>query len=402
MIDHRKTRIAIMFSIFGPYMVARTNALVDRFDVVGIEGAQSNDIYAWVKHVGHDQFRRTTLFTDEPISRKSAAVVYARLSAVLNECKPDVVIVPDWSSSWGYGMLTWAVANAVPAVIMSESTPHDFIRIWWREEVKRRVLGAYSAALVGGRLHIDNLVRLGMPSDRVFTGYDVIDNAYFEAGADKVRAAPDAARRHFDLPEHYFLASARFVARKNLERVVDAFAHYRKNAGDSAWELVILGDGEEKASLQRRIAQHGLSAAVRLPGFKQYDELPAYYGLAGAFIHASITEQWGLVVNEAAAAGLPLIVSNRCGCAPELVEEGGNGHTFEPEDTAGLAQAMLQITSPTNDLARMGRRSREIIADFGPQAFASGLEKAIAVALAQPRAQPGVLDRSLIRALRNM
>ena len=80
-----------------------------------------------------------------------------------------------------------------------------------------------------------------------------------------------------------------------------------------------------------------------MPGFKQYDELPIYYGLAGAFIHASTTEQWGLVVNEAMAAGLPVIVSERCGCAPDLVENGRNGFTFDPYDVDALTHLMLKM-----------------------------------------------------------
>ncbi len=77
-----------------------------------------------------------------------------------------------------------------------------------------------------------------------------------------------------------------------------------------------------------------------LPGFKPYDELPVYYALANAFVHASTSEQWGLVVNEAIATGLPVIVSNRCGCAPELVN--GNGFTFDPTNEDELTDAAVR------------------------------------------------------------
>ncbi len=81
------------------------------------------------------------------------------------------------------------------------------------------------------------------------------------------------------------------------------------------WDLVLLGDGPLKPTLLKLISSLGLESCVHLPGFKQYDELPVYLGLAETFIHASTTEQWGLVVNEAMASGLPVLVSNRCGCA---------------------------------------------------------------------------------------
>src|SRR5207244_4064698 len=102
---------------------------------------------------------------------------------------------------------------------------------------------------------------------------------------------------------------------KNLPRLLEAFAGYRRLAGDAAWELVLLGDGPLRPELVALLKDLELDGHVLLPGFKQYDELPAYYGLAGAFIHASTTEQWGLVVNEAMASGLPVLVSDRCGCA---------------------------------------------------------------------------------------
>src|SRR6185369_3826531 len=108
--------------------------------------------------------------------------------------------------------------------------------------------------------------------------------------------------------------------------LVQGYAKYRAKVGKSAWKLVLLGDGP--TNLIRLIADLELQDSVLLPGFKQYEELPTYYGLANAFVHASTSEPWGLVINEAVASGLPVIVSNRCGCAPELVN--GNGFTFDP------------------------------------------------------------------------
>ena len=100
-----------------------------------------------------------------------------------------------------------------------------------------------------------------------------------------------------------------------------------------------------------------LDRSVRLPGFRQYDELPAYYGLAEAFVHASRTEQWGLVVNEAMASGLPVLVSRQCGCAPELVAHGTNGYQFDPNDQVALARCMAEITRDEEHRQMMGQAS---------------------------------------------
>jgi glycosyltransferase involved in cell wall biosynthesis len=120
-----------------------------------------------------------------------------------------------------------------------------------------------------------------------------------------------------------------------------------------------------------------LQRCVLLPGFKQYPELPAYYGLASAFVHASTTEQWGLVVNEAMASGLPVLVSNRCGCATDLVQEGVNGFTFDPYSVEAIAHAMQRVWQMEDgELKKMGAQSARIITNWGPERFATGLEAA--------------------------
>ena len=93
---------------------------------------------------------------------------------------------------------------------------------------------------------------------------------------------------------------------------------------------------------------------VLLPGFKQYPELPLYYGLAGAFVLPSLTEPWGLVVNEAMAAGLPVVVSDRCGCASDLVRPGENGFAFDPCDIEQLAALLGQFRAEYNDRPHQG------------------------------------------------
>ena len=160
---------------------------------------------------------------------------------------------------------------------------------------------------------------------------------------------------------------------------------------------MLLGDGPLREALNSQLSTLNLHSHVRLPGFKQYDELPVYYALAKAFVHASTTEQWGLVVNEAIASGLPVIVSNRCGCVPELVQ--GNGFTFEPTDEHELGSRLLQMASLSDDeRRRLGDASYRIAANFAPERFGEGLEQAAQLALNQPR-KASLLSRMLIRSL---
>jgi glycosyltransferase involved in cell wall biosynthesis len=143
---------------------------------------------------------------------------------------------------------------------------------------------------------------------------------------------------------------------------------------------VILGDGDEREALTHLMSFENIRN-VSFPGFRQIDELPIYYGLASVFIHPAYQEQWGLVVNEAMAAGLPVLVSNRCGCAPDLVSDGNNGFTFSPEDVTALADLMMKVSSGQVNLQAMSLAARNRIGERGPKRFAQGLYGALQVAL---------------------
>ncbi len=391
--------IAVLFHRLGPYHHARLRALGRRCETAGIELSAVDDTYAWDRVDGAEGFRRVTLFRERDVCRQAADEVVRRVHGALDAVTPEVVAVPGWSDCGALAALAWCQRRGVPAVVMSESTHHDERRAWWREAVKRRVVGLCRAGLVGGSLHGSYLARLGMASERIFRGYDVVDNHHFQSGAAAARRDAAAVRQRLGLPASYFLASSRFIAKKNLSVLLRAYRGYRAMAGDKAWSMVLTGDGEQRPELERLRDELGLGGTVLMPGFKQYDELPAYFGLAGAFVHASTTEQWGLVVNEAMAAGLPVLVSRHCGCAPDLVEEGRNGFTFDPLDTGELGRHLLQMAGGGYDRAAMGRASEEMIARWTPDTFAEGLLAAARAGLAAPRPRFGPVERLLLNRL---
>jgi glycosyltransferase involved in cell wall biosynthesis len=482
-------KTAVIFHRLGPYHFARLRAIGRLLPVTAIETSGRDGTYAWDLVAGSDGFERVTLFDRADAQTLPARTVASRMGSALDKIRPRVVVVPGWADPAALGALQWSVQNRVPAVIMSESTAWDAARGAWREAMKRRVVGLGSAALVGGRPHKEYMGKLGMPAERVFLGYDAVDGEYFASGAQRARsqavAAPnsqlpapssppsDLRSQVSDLMSPisafqdvsvsafqnapYFLASARFVEKKNLTRLIEAYALYRKKSevrsqksdlrplSSNLWSLVLLGDGPLKSDLCRLISDLGLQDSVLLPGFKQYPDLPMYYGLASAFIHVSTTEQWGLVVNEAMASGLPVLVSNRCGCAPDLVKDGVNGFTFDPYNIEEMANTMMQVWSmerraaargqmtddggrktenentsprpsprrgegglfqcstlnaqPSTTLAEMGAASRAIISEWGPERFAAGLKAAVEKALEVGPKQAGVMDHLVLRAL---
>lgn len=385
--------------------MARLAAAARHCELTAIELSSETSEYAWDKIPDGKEFKRLTLFRDEDSRASAAKEVSRRLDSTLTQCKPDLVAIPGWSDKGALAALAWCAEQRVPTILMSESTADDERRLPWREMIKRRVVRFFSTALVGGQRHADYLAALGMSRDRVFTGYDVVDNGYFAQSAKEVRSQEAEVRKRYELPEKYFFASGRFIEKKNLFTLIRAYAAYCERSPlvtshSSPWRLVLLGDGPLRADLCRLISELGLQNSVLLPGFKQYEELPAYYALANAFVHASTTEQWGLVVNEAMASGLPVIVSNRCGCVPELVHENVNGFTFDPYDTDQLAKLLTRVGSlPRDEWERLSSSSRSIAFQHGPERFGEGLRNAVEAALESPRTRATLPERILIKAL---
>jgi glycosyltransferase involved in cell wall biosynthesis len=393
----RKPAVAVIFHHIGPYHHARLNAAADRLSVTGIEWS-AKGFDAWGAAARPSRYHKISLFPEATDHYPNKPELRSALWSALEQAIPDVVAVNGWNNFGSLIAANCCVRCAIPMIVMSESSRQDEPRTRWKEAIKRRVVGLYSAALVGGRRHVEYLVELGMPRERVFTGYDVVDNDYFERHVGEIRDSSVEIRKKYSLPENYFLASSRFIEKKNLPGLIGAYAEYRRKSQtgvNTVWDLLLLGDGPLRDSLNAQLSTLNLKEHVHLPGFKPYDELPAYYGLANAFVHASTIEQWGLVVNEALASALPVIVSDRCGCAPELVN--GNGFTFDPTSKGELTARLLKMASLSDEKRKhLGDNSYRIAANFAAKRFGEGLERAATMAMGIPHKRFGVMDRALL------
>ena len=402
-----KPAVAVVFHHIGPYHHTRLNAAAERLSVIGLEwSAKGYD--EWGAPESAARYQKISLFPEATDHYPGKSELQRAFWSALDEANPNVVAVNGWNNFGSLIAASRCIRRGIPMVVMSESARLDEPRTWCREMIKRRIVGLYSAALVGGQPHVEYLVELGMPRERIFTGYDVVDNDYFGLRTAEVRnshlrrgyggQAAFEIRNKRGLPENYFLASARFIEKKNLSALIEAYAEYRRRSQIAAkvpWDLVVLGDGPLRETLNSQLSTLNLNEHVHLPGFKPYDELPAYYALANAFVHASTTEQWGLVVNEAIASGLPVIVSNRCGCAPELVN--GNGFTFDPTNEHELNARLLEMASLSDEERKhLGDNSYRVAANFAPERFGEGLERAASVAMGVPQKRFGVMDRALL------
>ncbi|NWF61047.1 MAG: glycosyltransferase family 4 protein [Fischerella sp.] len=369
-------KIAALTTVSGPYVVARYSAFANKFTQTSlflIELGQVSSIYPW-KHPDAIPPYQRIILSQQPAELQSSLTLFKGIAKTLDDIKPDVVILCGYAIPGMREALLWSFWHQKPAVLLSESKEDDASRIWWREALKSILMRRYKAALVGGRPHKRYMIKLGIPAEAIFLGYDVVDNDSFHP--DKLQYLP------VPIEKRYFLAINRFVSKKNLLFLISSYAEYSKVVGNRAWDLVICGEGELRPQIEQQIAQLGLKDAVHLPGFLQLDELLPYFAHADCFIHASIQEQWGLVVNEAMAAALPVLLSNRCGCFEDLLVEGINGFGFDPENLQELTNLMLKISSGEVDLQAMGKASLEHIQKFSPDYFAQGLMQAVEYALA--------------------
>ena len=196
---------------------------------------------------------------------------------------------------------------------------------------------------------------------------DVVDNEHFAVSNQKWRVSDK-------FPRNYFLTVTRLSPEKNLTSLLQSFERYRQKGGD--WGLVIAGTGPIERELKESIPTR-LVDFVYWHGWASYDELPSLYHGASCFILSSTSEPWGLVVNEAMSAGLPVLVSRSCGCVPELCKTGINGYSFNPFDVEQLAELMFKMSSKEVDLNSMGRASKEIIKNYTPEIWAKTVMKMV-------------------------
>lgn len=370
--------IAILFSNFGPYHLARLQAFKnvcasEKWSCNGIELAQHQAEYPWKP--ANKKLKDTIIpvTKNQQLEKINFITLIKQLYRVLFQVKPDVLVVSGYSRPAMLCAVLWTVINRKKAILLSESKKDDAVRISWQENLKSWLIKFYQSALVGGRIHKDYLAELGMSSQAIFPGYDVVDNSAFTP--QEIKSLPRV------LNKPYFLAINRFIPKKNLLNLIESYSQYRQSAREKAWDLVLCGDGELREQIKAKIIELNLQNFIHLPGFLQQEQMLTYFAHANCFVHASTTEQWGLVVNEAMAAGLPVIVSERCGCFEDLVIEGVNGYGFNPENKEQLTQLMTEISSENIDLQEMGQASFEHIKNYSPDYFATGLKQAVEYAI---------------------
>jgi glycosyltransferase involved in cell wall biosynthesis len=296
-----------------------------------------------------------------------------QLAALLDRCKPAAIVSVGWADRAYQRLLLQAQRRRIPMVIVSDSRQRDEPRTATKEWIKRQLLRGYSAGLVAGSESRTYLEKLDFPAEAIHQPWDVVDNAFFSlAAVQSGRSQP------------HFLSVSRLVSKKNLPGLLEAYATYQRQGG--RWGLKLVGSGPLQQTIAAQIAALPEPTRVQLLPFRQLEDLAHLYGQAHGFVLTSSSDQWGLVINEAMAAGLPCLVSNACGCAIDLVVHGVTGWCFEPTNSEKLTTLMHTASGQTvSERAAMVAAARQRLDQFTPQSFSAGLNKALQTALTEPR-----------------
>ena len=369
-----------------PYHQARWEAVAARGHEVHLVLNRSDDDFAVLEsNAASEKLEFHVLGL--PRGKADAAQVSAKTESTLEAVSPDCVVVSGYSFPASIALIKAASARRIPVVVCSESNSFDTGRKPHVEWIKRQVLSNTSAAIVGGSPQHDYMLELGLPDQAVFLRYNSVDNDHFASSCNT------------STTRTVFCAVARFTEKKNHIGLIRAFSRFKKETASNA-VLNIAGDGPLRPEIEALIGELIPDGSVQLVGPVPYPELPKFYTTSSAFIHPSTTEQWGLVINEAMAAGLPVLVSDRCGCAPDLVEDDVTGRQFSPFDEEDIVAALSWFDALTDESRRkMGKCAKERIADWHPSRFAEELETAATYAGRNTPEPPGFVRRALLTAL---
>lgn len=350
----RNRRIALIWAQFSAYHVDRLEATARRLagqaEIIAVEVCARSHAYRWEASAAVAGARKLCLFPGQafedvhPVRRWWAALRAVRgcdtVFIGLGYNEPDAVL------------LAWVLrVIGVRVVMMTASKWDDRPRRIGVELVKRIVLAPFAAALVGGARQRRYVAFLGFHRRPVLCGYNTVSvrRVRRQAGAGLGPAAPAFADRPF-------IFVGRFVPRKQIDLLLDGYARYVARAGKAAHRLVLIGAGECEAALRAHCARLGVAHLVDWPGFLGAADVAAQLARGLALVLVSREEPWGLVVNEALAVGLPVIVSAQVGACDTLVGNLENGFVIMPgpvadRDASGVASPVASIAAAMAGMA---------------------------------------------------
>lgn len=317
------------------------------------------------------KFPHTVLFKGSIESINSFAIAKETWRA-LNKIRPETSIICDYSNIFGWSALFWAKKNKNNLIFWLDSTYDDKKHYFPKEQVKHFFLKHFDAFLAPGGKTKHYLEHMKVNSAKIITtGYSV-DNEFFIEQYQLYKDKKDVLLNKLEIQQRQnFIFIGRFAPEKNIINLLYSFLEVSKI--NSAWGLILLGDGPLKNEINTFISDYNLQNKILLPGFIQQEGIVQYLTASDVFVLPSLSEPWGLVVNEAMLCRLPVIVSTKCGCQPELVKEGVNGFSFDPNNQLKLTNLMQGFANGSYNIKSMRESSFAIVTKHSPNIIAHNI-----------------------------
>lgn len=282
-----------------------------------------------------------------------------------------------------HGMIA-AKSLGIPVLLRAESWLRDRERSGLKLAAKRLFFQSIKH-LVDGVLPIGTLnseywrYYLGDDFPQFLMPY-AVDNDYFQRRSQEARQQREKLRQELNLDPSrpVILFASKLQTRKRCGELLQAYLNLSPGPGlEPHPYFVIVGDGEERAALERQAAE-SKCAGIRFCGFRNQSELPGFFDIATIFVLPSRHEPWGLIVNEVMNAGRAVIVSDDVGCQPDLITDGVEGCVFPVGDVAALTAALQRALATPETAVRMGQLGLERIRTWNYDADIRGLRQALA------------------------
>jgi len=370
-----RRRLVIITEIISPYRIPLFNVLArdPNVDLHVIFLAETDPrLRQWKVYKEEIRFSYEVLPAWRKQVRGCKVLLNVGITRALRRAGPDLVLCGGYSYPASWQALFWARTNSVPFVLWSESNRqdmrggHSFVEL-----LKRAFLRECSGFVVPGRSAAQYLLDHGVKRPDIFTAVNAVDNDLFCSAAARARQSGAELRNKFGLPDRYVLYSGRLVRQKGVFELLAAYAKLESGLREQMG-LVFVGDGLCRSLLEER-SESISPGVVKFTGFVQREHLPIYYALAETLILPTYTDTWGLVVNEAMACGLPVILSQAAGCAADLATEGWNGYLVDPTDVNLLSQRIGSLAMQPELRASMSMNSRKRIQNYSPEEWSEGV-----------------------------
>lgn len=289
----------------------------------------------------------------------------------------DVLILGGWAEP-SYLML-WLrhVLRSTQMLFWIESTAVDRPRGGIRERLKRLMLSRAAGCVVPGQRAGAYCHALGMPEDRIFRAPNATDGEAFRRRARHLQRDRQSLRAELGIERPTFLFVGRLVESfKSVSTLLDSLATVQARGIDAG--LCLAGHGPDEDRYSARAAELGLRH-VSFLGTLDHESLSRYYAAVDALVLPSRSETWGFVLNEGMEFGLPLVVAEAVGAAPDLVTP-DNGFVFPTGESGPLAEALEALATQPELRATMGSASRERVREYSPRNWAQGMLEGIEAA----------------------